>query len=344
MIIKSNHGPLTNGPLGEGADEHFSGYPMYLPDYLREPDPSLSVPSFTDSVRKEQLERAERELVDYYTSIGADMSTNMDTLPRRMLNGISTPSSMTAFRIDSLFASWTRKEHGAPQPELIIANGVDGRVRSLMKQTWHPLHSAQYVWTKGHLANLFLSCLGDRTEMAHSIEARTPFLDHKLTEYVNGLPPSVKMRWTDDAIVGNGEMENGETGQKGAFVEKWILREAARPFITDELYRRRKHVSSPSSPFMAMMNSISPFFPQPYSAPTTYPENGPLHELLRRLITRENIEQLGFVDWEKTKDLVHRAFAGKDAVSMRFAFSIAQWVVLSQRFGIRRARPDSLLL
>lgn len=26
--------------------------------------------------------------------------------------------------------------------------------------------------------------------------------------------------------------------------EKWILREAAKPFITEELYKRRKHVSA----------------------------------------------------------------------------------------------------
>ena len=64
--------------------------------------------------------------------------------------------------------------------------------------------------------------------MAHSIEARTPFLDHHLTEYVNGLPPSGKIRW--DA-------------EEERFVEKWILREASKPFITEELYKRKKHVS-----------------------------------------------------------------------------------------------------
>jgi asparagine synthase (glutamine-hydrolysing) len=63
--------------------------------------------------------------------------------------------------------------------------------------------------------------------MAHSIEARTPFLDHELTEYVYGLPPSVKIKW--DA-------------KDERFVEKWILREAAKPFITKELYERKKHV------------------------------------------------------------------------------------------------------
>ena len=113
---------------------------------------------------------------------------------------------------------------------------MDGRVRESIvgsrRPAWHPLNSAMYVWTKGHLVNIFLACLGDRTEMAHSLEARTPFLDHVLTEYVNGLPPSLKIRW----VPGIGD-------EKGKFVEKWILREAAKPFITEELYNRTKHVS-----------------------------------------------------------------------------------------------------
>lgn len=143
-----------------------------------------------------------------------------------MLNDITTVSSMAAFSPEVLFADWT-KRYGACDPQRTIANSVDGRARDKIMSEWHPLHSALYVWQKGHLSNIFLSCLGDRTEMAHSIEARTPFLDHHLTEYLNGLPPSVKIRWDD---------------KERRFTEKWILREASRPFITDELYKRKKHV------------------------------------------------------------------------------------------------------
>ena len=51
---------------------------------------------------------------------------------------------------------------------------------------------------------------------------------------------------------------------------------AARPFVTDEIYKKRKH---------------------PYSAPLQYAVDGPLHQLMKRLVTRENIEELGFMDW-----------------------------------------------
>ena len=40
------------------------------------------------------------------------------------------------------------------------------------------LHQGLYVNSKTHLANFILSFLGDRMEMAHSIEGRVPFLDH----------------------------------------------------------------------------------------------------------------------------------------------------------------------
>jgi asparagine synthase (glutamine-hydrolysing) len=80
---------------------------------------------------------------------------------------------------------------------------------------------------------------------------------------------------------------------------------------------------------------------QPYSAPTTYPENGPLHKLLQSFITKENIEQLGFIDWPKVDGLLDRAFAQKDPNAMRFAFTIAQWVIIGQRFGVRRAEPST---
>ncbi|EON67269.1 asparagine synthase (glutamine-hydrolyzing) [Coniosporium apollinis CBS 100218] len=286
---------------GEGADESFGGYPVYLPDYLREPDRSFPSNPLSEEERLRQLEQTEIAATEYYSSVGADASNRGPSLARRMLNNITTVSSMAAFSL-TVYAPWTAC-YGACDAQQTIANSADGTKRDLIATRWHPLHAAQYVWSKGHLANIFLTCLGDRTEMAHSIEARTPFLDHVLAEYVNGLPPSVKIRW--------------DAGEK-RFTEKWILREACRPFITRELYERKKH---------------------PYSAPTTYPTGGPLHKLLSGLITRENVESLGFVDWSKAEGLVERAFMQDEPLAMRFAFTIAQWIVISQRFGVRKAEP-----
>lgn len=287
---------------GEGADEQFAGYPLYIPDFLREPDLAWQGEESPPENQRQQLySHLEKQIADSYSSIGADASNRGPSLARRQLNNITTPASMAAFQLPStFFARWTRC-YGSATPLDTIANNVDGRILDLIQKAWHPLHSALYVWTKGHLANNFLSCLGDRTEMAHSIEARPPFLNHELADYVNNLPPSVKLRWDP-------------TSQ--AITEKWILREAVKPFVTDEIYKRSKH---------------------PYTAPATWPAGGALHRLFEHLVTRENVDQLGFLDWEKVKSLVGMAFFEKDVAAFRQALIIAEWVVISQRFSVEKA-------
>ena len=64
-----------------------------------------------------------------------------------------------------------------------------------------------------------LCFLGDREEMAHSLEARLPFLDHKLYELAKEVPVNVKMR---------------------GGMEKAVLRDAAKGILPEDLRLRRK--------------------------------------------------------------------------------------------------------
>ena len=50
----------------------------------------------------------------------------------------------------------------------------------------------QLLLFRTQLPNYLLNYLGDRQEMAHSVEARLPFLDHKLVEFVMGRCPNYK--------------------------------------------------------------------------------------------------------------------------------------------------------
>jgi len=84
----------------------------------------------------------------------------------------------------------------------------------------HPLHQSLYLWAKTRLPNYLLTLLGDRMEMAHSIEGRVPFLDHHLVEVIRSQPVTQKIR--------------GAT-------QKYVLRESVRDIITDTVYRRPKH-------------------------------------------------------------------------------------------------------
>jgi asparagine synthase (glutamine-hydrolysing) len=83
-----------------------------------------------------------------------------------------------------------------------------------------PLNQALYLWARIHLPNFVLTFLSDRMEMAHSIEGRVPFLDHKLAEYAAGIPIHMKI--------------NGMR-------EKHVLREAARDVLIAPVYDRQKH-------------------------------------------------------------------------------------------------------
>ena len=96
-----------------------------------------------------------------------------------------------------------------------LPNQVHGR---------HVVNQSLYFWIKLTLVNYILGTLGDGCEMSGSVEGRLPFLDHKLFEFARNLPMNLKIN-------------NG--------VEKYILREASKPYITDKIYKRQKH------PFMA---------------------------------------------------------------------------------------------
>src|SRR5262249_30955061 len=56
------------------------------------------------------------------------------------------------------------------------------------------LHQSMYLWSKAVLPNYLLAMLGDRMEMAHSVEGRPPFLDHHVVETVRTIPVHYKIR------------------------------------------------------------------------------------------------------------------------------------------------------
>lgn len=77
-----------------------------------------------------------------------------------------------------------------------------------------------------------------------------------------------------------------------------------------------------------------------YMAPSSHPENGPLHQLYRKLLTEENVEGLGFLKWEEVMELPERAFVRKELTAVRSLNYCCQWTILGKRFGVARAGPD----
>jgi asparagine synthase (glutamine-hydrolysing) len=84
---------------------------------------------------------------------------------------------------------------------------------------WHPLHQAQFIETRFLLPGYILSSQGDRMTMAHGVETRFPFLDHRVVEFAARIPPRLKLQ---------------------GLREKHILRRAAADLLPPAIARRVK--------------------------------------------------------------------------------------------------------
>jgi asparagine synthase (glutamine-hydrolysing) len=138
-----------------------------------------------------------------------DGKTGFGSLWARMAG--LTPGGLQARVLQHLSLYIFRRQH---RPAIAAA-----RARPIAPPLTKPVINAIQ---EGRLADMpmrILCYLGDRTEMAHSLEARLPFLDHKLFDMARSMPADFKMR-------------NSQ--------EKAVLRDAARGLLPEELRRRRK--------------------------------------------------------------------------------------------------------
>lgn len=90
--------------------------------------------------------------------------------------------------------------------------------------TDNPLSMIQYLDMKTYLPGDILTKV-DRASMAHALEVRVPLLDHKLVEWISGLPPDMKLK-----------------GSEG----KYIFKKAMEKYLPhDILYRRKQGFAVP---------------------------------------------------------------------------------------------------
>ncbi|HLJ50806.1 MAG TPA: asparagine synthase (glutamine-hydrolyzing) [Bryobacteraceae bacterium] len=84
---------------------------------------------------------------------------------------------------------------------------------------WNWLNRAQHLEMTYLLPGYILSSQGDRVAMAHSVEGRFPFLDHRVAEFASRLPSHLKIR---------------------ALREKYLLKTCARGLVPESIRRRPK--------------------------------------------------------------------------------------------------------
>lgn len=163
---------------GEGADELFGGYLTY---------------------RANRISHNLRKLPRVLTSLGlgifrrwpvSDEKLGLEYKATRLFEGTLMPPELAHAYWNGTFAKDEVKGL-VRQPLPDSLSEVVGSLRSLP-----PVHDdlAPYLWLdqKYYLADDIL-VKSDRMSMAHSVEVRPPFLDHRLVEFTASLPASLKI-------------------------------------------------------------------------------------------------------------------------------------------------------
>jgi asparagine synthase (glutamine-hydrolysing) len=197
---------------GEGSDELFGGYPAFRRDMFMHG---------MDTLPPEERRVWEALLAESNKLFqGAMLAENELHDPSLdQLIGF-TPSCLqpwlaAAEHVPGILHPELRRQTQGYQPGRAIAAALDAD----MLEQRHPLDKAQYVWIKTMLEGQILTWGGDRVDMANSMEARPPFLDHHLAEAATLLPPTMRIK--------------GRT-------EKYVLREAMKGLLPRTLYEREK--------------------------------------------------------------------------------------------------------
>jgi asparagine synthase (glutamine-hydrolysing) len=169
---------------GQGADEILSGYPVYLSTYIKEMMFKLKW----------------MQLIKYYPSLynnGFSLKTFIKLLIRRNIQN-------TQFKIPVLEKFENKFD--------FIESKIDTRYNFLP-------HLLKTEIQSSNLPSLLH--FEDSNSMAHSVEARVPYLDHRLVEFAINIPSEQKIRGT---------------------LTKIILREAMKDYIPVEVYNRRDKI------------------------------------------------------------------------------------------------------
>lgn len=166
---------------GQGADEPWAGYDRYKGVKLSQFYSALPH-LFTNGMVRPLVERFSR---NEKLRRAAESLDEPDLLSRFIKIYSFYTSTMKA----SLFQPWIR--------QAISANGIEARdaLRHLQLDVagLDPLTQMLYIDTRANLPDDLLM-VSDKTAMANSLEARVPYLDYRLIEFVESLPPDLKLR------------------------------------------------------------------------------------------------------------------------------------------------------
>ena len=195
---------VTVALSGEGADELFGGYLTYQADRLVRPFRRLAPAG---------LRRLMRGALDRYMPV-SDEKISLEYKLKRWLEGSLLDPDEAHFFWNGTFS---------PEQLAQIRPGTNG---SGLRRLVDELGMAPQGVLQRYLTvdqNYYLPddilYKTDRMSMAHSLEVRPPFLDHRIVEFAAGLPQRLKIR--------------GGT-------QKFVLRELMRGKLPETVLKRKK--------------------------------------------------------------------------------------------------------
>jgi asparagine synthase (glutamine-hydrolysing) len=189
---------------GEGADELFGGYLTHRADYLA---------GLARKLPRKVLELGLGALRNWPVS---DEKISFEYKVKRFLEG-----SLLAPEQAHVYWNGTFSE---PQKAALLRSELPPALQNILATLSDRLVMSDdvtpYLWfdQKYYLADDILTKT-DRMSMAHSLEVRPPFLDHRIVEFAASLPTSLKIR-----------------GSR----QKFILKELMRNKLPDSVLRRKK--------------------------------------------------------------------------------------------------------
>jgi asparagine synthase (glutamine-hydrolysing) len=195
--------------VGEGSDEVFCGYPDF-PELLRVHDGPWSL--------LRRLPRAARRAVRFAAERAGAPGGRVDVLRRAAEN------EPLYLGLDVVFFDWEKRDLYTDAGRRAMPHPAVDTVRAYYDEIHERQPGADfsqqmsYVEMRNRLPELLLMRV-DRFSMAHSLEARAPFLDPALATYALSLPAPLKMEGTRT---------------------KAVLKDAAREWLPEDVVERKK--------------------------------------------------------------------------------------------------------
>ena len=252
---------------GEGADEMLGGYDLFKEAKVRRflargpesPMRGLLIEQLYPYQAKMQAQSVAMRKAFFNTTPDDLASPFFSHFPRWRM----TAQLKRFFSPDFL----PPEMHGQPLADVEAALPADF-------PKWKPFCQAQYLETAILMPGYILSSQGDRAAMANSVEARFPFLDHRLAEFAARMPVRLKMQ---------------------GLCEKYLLKRAARDIVPPAVLAR------PKQPYRAP--DAKSFFSDDWQQAR--------QEYVDRLLSPERIAADGVFQSQAVEQLVRKVRAGK---------------------------------